>query len=60
MSSDKLHLNFRIPKDILARIEAIRAKMSEQIIGVEIERTKVMNLVFDRGLFIVERELKMK
>ena len=47
--------NFRHPKDVRARILAIRAKISEQII--EVEWIKMMNLVFDRGLFIVECEM---
>ncbi len=53
-------LSFRIDQGLCDRIEAARAEMTKRSAGVEVERARVVRLCIDKGLELVERELKIR
>lgn len=50
------HISFRLTAALYDRIEALRVSMSNRA-GVEVDRAKVLRMVVERGLAIVESEL---
>lgn len=58
MKKHEVHLSFRISKELFDRIEAVRTRMAERNVGIEVERAQVVRLLIRRGLDQVEKELK--
>lgn len=60
MLTHEVHFSFKAPKVLSDRIEALRTKMAERNIGIEVGRAQVVRLVLERGIDAVERELADK
>lgn len=60
MKSYDYHYNFRLSKNTHERIEILKKEMDKKIPGVEIDRTKVVRVIVDRGLAILEKEFNIK
>lgn len=57
MPSHKEHISFRLPQDLLRRIEAVRSQMAAHVAGIEVDRAKVVRLLLERGLASLEQEM---
>jgi hypothetical protein len=54
--SDKVQLVLRLPDDVVARLDAVRAQLAAD--GFEPPRSKVGMVALLRGLAALERDLK--
>lgn len=54
----EIHLNFHVSENMYDRIEKIRSKMAEHSVGIKVERAKVVRLIMERGIEVIESELK--
>lgn len=60
MNSSDFHYNLRVSKITHERINSILSEMAKRNVGAEVERTKVVRILLDKGLDVIEKELKIK
>ncbi len=55
---NKISRTFRMPEALALRVEAVAEIVSKKSMGVRVDRTAVLCLLIERGLNVVEDELK--